>query len=208
MSQQSIFTIIKNRPPFLLAITMLMSVNSFGETNKPVADYLSVPGPIVFETKSFYLNWSSHPAASFYKQEYIPEGELANEYKTMLLLDVMTSAATIKTAVAQKLAELKQLKAANPLVNYATVDPKNGEYIIDFILTANAPNGSINIVERNVYRYKILVDKAGQKGVVLFGISTRAYGAGVDPFFASLKSTQNDLVKKVNLFKMPEITIR
>ena len=203
------FTIIKNRPAFLLAIMMLMSVNSFGQTNKPVTDYLSVPGPIVFDTKSFYLNWSSHPTASFYKQEYIPKGEQANEYKTMLLMDVMTGGATVKAAVAQKLAELKQLKAANPLVNYSSVNnPKSGEYMIDFVLTANTPNGSVNIVERNVYRYKTFVDKAGHKGVVLFGISSRAYGAGVAPFFASLKSTQNDLVKKVNLFKIPEINIR
>lgn len=202
-------TIKKNRPAFLLAFTMLMSYFSFGQTMKPVADFLSVPGPIVFETKSFSLNWSSHPTANFYKQEYIPKGEQANEYMTMLLLDVMTGGATIKTAVAQKLAELKQLKAANPLVNYSTdKNPKNGEYMIDFILTANAPNGSVNIVERNVYRYKTLVDKAGHKGVVLFGVSTRAYGPEVAPFLDALKSTQNDLVKKVKLFKVPVITIR
>ncbi len=193
----------------MLATILIMSVNSFSQANKAATDYLTVPGPISFEQKVFNLNWSSHPSANFYKQEYIPKGESANEYKTMLLLDVLTGGTTVKDAVANKLAELKQMKAVNPMVKYSVINnPGTGEYLLDFVLTANAPNGTVNIAERNVYRYKSFANKAGQKGVVLFGVSTRGYGAGIAAFFASLKSNQNDLVKKVTAFKVPEITIR
>ena len=203
------FPKFKNKAALMLATVLIMSINSFSQANKPATDYLTVPVPVSFDQKVFNLNWSSHPSANFYKQEYIPKGESANEYKTMLLLDVMTGGATVKAVVENKIAELKQMKLANPLVKYSVINnPATGEYLLDFVLTANAPNGTVNIAERNVYRYKSFADKAGQKGIVLFGVSTRAYGAGVAAFFASLKSNQNDFVKKVTAFKVPEITIR
>ncbi len=101
------------------------------------------------------------------------------------------------------------MKESNPLVNYELIDnSKSGEYIIDFLLTANAPDGAISIAERNVYRYKSFTDKAGHTGVMLFGISNRVYGSDVNPFFTSLKSNRKDLMTKVAQAGIPEITIK
>ncbi|MEO6637530.1 MAG: hypothetical protein ABIN25_04595, partial [Ginsengibacter sp.] len=86
-------------------------------------------------------------------------------------------------------------------------NPKTGEYLIDFLLSANGADGSMNIVERNVYRYKSFTDKAGKAGVQLFGVSTRSYGADIDKFFAALKANRKDLINKVAQFKLPEIKI-
>lgn len=202
------FAIIQRRTVFLLATILLMSFISFAQTNKPVAEYLKVPGPIVFENTAFNLNWSSHPSANFYKQEYIAKGDDANQYKTMVLIDVVTGEVNIKNIVTAKVSELKKMKQSNPVINYEIINNAvTGEYILDFLLTANAPDGSISIAERNVYRYRLFTDKAGHKGVVLFGISTRAYGAAVKSFFTALKTTRKDLVSKVAKFKTPEISI-
>ena len=197
----------KQRPAFLMSTLVLMCVTSFSQSKQP-SDYFSVPGPIVFEQNSYNLNWSSHPSATYYKQEYIKKGEIAEAFKTMLMLEVLTEGVDAKTAVANKLAELKQMKASNPLVQYSELNnPNSGEYMIEFVLTANAPDGTVSIAERNVYRYKSYVGKSGKKGVALFAVSNRAYGKDVTAFFASLKSNQSILVTKVKSFKFPQITI-
>ena len=194
---------------FIMAV-VLISSTAYTQANKLLKDYLNIPGPVVFENKPFDLSWSGHAAANFYKQEYLPKNESANQYKTMILVDVVTGEAVIKNVVAAKVTELKQLKAGNPMVNYEAINnPATGEYMIDFVLTANAADGkSISIVERNVYRYKAFTNKLGQKGILLFGVSTRAYGADVAAFFTSLKASRKDLVKKVSAVQMPDITIK
>ena len=204
------FTIIKSRALFTLLAALAISGDALSQTNKPVTDYLNVPGPILFENKAFNLNWSSHPAANFYKHEYIVKGDLTEKYTSMILLDVVTGQENIKDVVSAKVAELKKMKEVNPVINYEVIsNPTTGEYIINFLLTANSPDGkNISIVERNVYRYKLVTGKSGQKSILLFGVSTRGYGEGVDKFFASLKANRKDLINKVAQFKLPEIAIK
>jgi hypothetical protein len=189
--------------------SLVLSIISNGQTKKPATDYLSVPGPIVFLDKSYVLNWSSHPTNNLYKQEYIVKGDLEDKYGTMILLDLIPSEPDIKKVVAAKIAEIKKIKEGNPVVNFESFDnPKTGEYMIDFLLTANSPDGkSIDIVERNVYRYKAFTDKSGRKGVLLFGVSTRSYGNDIDKFFATLKTNRKDLINEVSKFKIPDIAI-
>jgi len=197
-----------NKPFIFLLAVLAISASSFGQASKPT-EYLHVPGPIAFDSKAYMLTWSSHPAASFYKQEYLVKGEDVNSFRSMILIDVMTGNASIKNAVGAKIAELKKMKESNPVVNYEVIEnPKTGEYIIDFLLTANAPDGTFSIAERNVYRYKTINDKAGHNGVLLFGVSKRAYGPDINPFFASLKSNRKDLMNKVAAVVIPEISIR
>src|SRR6185295_11081977 len=119
--------------------------------NKATTDYLNVPGPIAFDQKSYNLSWTSHPADNFYKQEYLTKGDNADRFISMVLLDVITGDVNIRDIVASKVAELKKLKETNPVINYETLDnPKTGQYMIDFLISENAPNGDPGIVERNV----------------------------------------------------------
>ena len=101
------------------------------------------------------------------------------------------------------------MKETNPIINYEIIhNPKTDEYILDFLLTANAADGSISILERNVYRYKSFIDKAGNKSAMLFGVSVRAYGASAaNQFLISLKSNRKDLINKVSQYKIPSIKI-
>jgi hypothetical protein len=185
-----------------------MSTIAFAQSSKQVSEYLSVPGPIVFDGKSYNLIWSSHPAANFYKQEYIVKGDNVNKFKSMILMDVITGETNIKNVVGNKASELQKMKQSNPVVNYEVIEnPKTGEYMIDFLLSANGPDGTMSIVERNVYRYKTFADKAGHKGILLFGISTRGYDEDITSFFSALKTNRTDLISKVSSFKLPEISI-
>lgn len=189
-----------------LIIGILFSIISLGQTNKPATDYLKVPGPIVFNKSTYKLSWSSHPSAAYYKQEYLPAGNTANSFKKMILLEVLAGDSKPADLVNAKIAELKILKETNPVVNYETFQ-KNGEYMLDFLISENASDGKINILERNVYRYKSGVDKTGKKYVMLFGVSERSYGSESDSFLNALKKTRSVLTNAVATFLIPKITL-
>lgn len=198
----------KKQTILLLLISIFMATIVNAQTQKVPTDYVHVPGPVVFDNKAFNLNWSSHPSANFYKQEYIVKGDSPDKFKIMLLTDVVTGGPAIKDVVNAKVTELKGMKEANPIVNYELIsNPKTGEYMIDFLLSANDANGNMNIVERNVYRYRSFTDKGGRAGVQLFGVSTRSYGADITKFLVALKANRKDLVNKVAQFKLPEVKI-
>ncbi|MEO5943487.1 MAG: hypothetical protein ABIP30_03560 [Ferruginibacter sp.] len=199
---------MKNKQTILfILITFFMSATINAQAQVPPADYVHVPGPILFDGKAYSLSWSSHPASNFYKQEYLVKGDNPDRFKMMVLTDVVTGA-SIKDVVSAKINELKKMKAANPFVNYDVINnTKTGEYMIDFLLSANDANGNMNIVERNVYRYRALTDKTGKAGVQLFGLSTRSYGADINNFLVALKANRKYLVNKVAQFKLPEVKI-
>jgi len=194
---------------YIVLITLIMPVMIKAQTNKAATNYLNVTGPIVFDNKSFKLNWSSHPSANFYKQEYLTKGEDASKYKMMLLIDVTAGETNLKNVVSAKIAELKKMKEGNPMVSYEIIqNPKTGEYLLDFLLTANAADGTTSIVERNIYRYKTFTGKAGNKCVMLFAVSSRAYAKEVNSFFIALKANRKVLINEMAQCKMPEISIK
>jgi len=187
-------------------LSLLILLSSFAHGQKPV-DKLNVPGPITIGKKTHVLNWVSNPVAGFYKQEYIPAGDNENKFTSMVLIDVSLGDLKLKDIVDIKITELKKMKETNPMVNYE-VFQKNGEYLLDFLLSANSPDGkTIDIAERNVYRYKIFTDKAGKKGVLLFGVSVRSYGNDIDDFLKGLKTNKPTLLNEVAQFTMPVIIV-
>ena len=191
---------------FLSIFAILLFITPMVHAQTKATDYIGLPGPIVFSGVSYSLSWSSHPNATFYKQEYLAKGENPDRYKTMLMFDAVTGV-KIEDAVGTKINELKQMKQTNPIVNYKVLK-NNGEFILDFILSQNGANGKSEIVERNVYRYKTVTDKGGKKAVLLFGVSTRSYGSEVDRFLRDLKVTSSDLVNKVAAFTMPAVSLK
>jgi len=203
------FIQIKLKTFLLIATVFAISTITLAQTKKPATDYVSVQGPILFDSKSYYLNWSSHPTANFYKQEYLANGDNEGKYKTMILIDAVTGQQQLKDVVNAKVSELKKMKESNPIINYEIIqNPQTGESMLDFLLTANATDGSIKIIERNVYRYKSFTNQAGNNTVMLFGVSTRAYGAiAANQFLVSLKANRKELINKVSQFKIPDLNI-
>jgi len=181
---------------------------SNGQNNKAIMEYLNIPGPLTLNKTTFNLAWSSHPSASYYKQEYISSKDNLAKYSKMILVEVLISDAKPADLAKAKMDELKQLKVTNPIINYE-IFQKNGEIILDFLISENSQDGKqVNIIERNVYRYKSTTVKNGQKAVMLFGASERAYGNGVDAFLSSLKKTKSALLNSVAGFSIPLISIK
>lgn len=176
--------------------------------NAKPSDGLGVPGPISFQKQAYGLAWTSHPTATYFKQEYIPQGDTVERFKTMLLLEVLLEAVTPKDAAAAKLAELKRLKEKNPAVQCETFgNPKTGEYMIHFLVTAAAPDGRIGIAERNVYRYKTFTGSKGKTGLLLFGLSQRGYAGDASGFIADTKKNKAALVNEVAQMALPEVKL-
>ncbi|MBC7904005.1 MAG: hypothetical protein H7Y27_11305 [Gemmatimonadaceae bacterium] len=191
-----------------ILLSTMFADNLSAQAGKPVKNFLNVQGPLVFNKLPYQLKWSSHPSANYYKQEYINSNEDLNKFTSMIMLECLTGAATAKELIANKIAELKNMKAGNPYVNYESMyNAEKEEYILDFLVTANNPDGSIAIAERNIYRYKALPAASGQKGVLLFALSTRSYGKDVAKFLQNLKSSKADLSDKVRLFNIPAVKI-
>jgi hypothetical protein len=196
----------KNQIETILFV-FLFTTLAFGQTPKPI-NYLGAVEQISLDKISYDLAWSSYPLENYYKQEYLAKGDTIEKFKKLILLEFIKGEITVKEVVAYKVAELKRDKLSNPIVNYEVYTKKDGEVFMDFLVSENTPDGkSVKIVERNVQRYKSVVDKNGQKGVLLFGVSERAYGNDIHNFFLNLKENKIKLVKLVVDIEIPEIII-
>lgn len=192
----------------IVASLLLATVHSFGQTNKPVVNYLGIQGPIVFQKKSYQMVWSSHPDASLYKQEYLVGGDDFPNYKSMITIDFVIAATSVDDAVRTKLRELEQLKKTLD-VNYEVIgNAATGEKIIDCLLGQTAADDAKSIYEHDVYRFKAVTAKSGQKGIMLYALSNRAYGKDIQPFLTRLKTERKTLIADVAKVPVPGITIK
>ena len=188
-------------------LLLLIAVSFLGFTfknNKHDVKFLDVPGPLLFDSTYYDLAWSSHPSDNYYTQEYIPEGDSINNFNKMILINVMFSdSIKLDDVVASEIADLTKMQKENPVIQFKAYENKEtNEHMIDFLLSQNELVGDhLKLVERNVYRYKQFTNKSGQKGILLFGVSTRSYGNDIYNFFDDLKEHRTDMVTKVgNLY--------
>lgn len=166
-------------------------------------DRLSVPGPIDFNAVSYRLSWSSHPSPDHYKQEYLPAGQTSEHFERMVLIEAVAQGVDVNGAVSAQVNMLNQRKSADPTVNFAILrNPTNGEVILDFILSAQNDKGE-SVVEWNAYRYASLKGKNGNSGVLLFGISRRAYGDDTGVFLRGLKTQRLAEINGLASYKLP-----
>lgn len=194
--------------PLVAASLLLASVQGFGQGNKPAVNYLGIPGPIVFQKKDYRMVWSSHPDASLYKQEYLVAGDGFPEYKSMITIDFVVSPAHVDDAVKTKVRELEQLKKTLD-VHYEVIgNAATGEKIIDCLLGQTATDDAKRIYEHDVYRFKTVTAKSGQKGILLYALSNRAYGKDIEQFLIRLKAERKTLIADVAQAPIPDITIK
>jgi hypothetical protein len=168
-------------------------------------DRLSLPHSIEFNGESYRLSWSSHPKPYYYKQEYLPPSQMSERFQRMVLIEATVRDADINGAVAAQVSMLNKRKATDPTVNFAIFkNPKNDEIILDFILSAQNPKGE-DVVEWNAYRYAALKGKNGASGVLLFGISRRAYGDDTANFLGRLKSARPAEINALATYPLPVV---
>lgn len=169
-----------------------------------VANYLQTEKTIKFDNEDYNLVWSSHPNEMYYKQEYLPQGETLEKFKSMVTIDFLKGDFKVNDLVSMKVQELENAKKSNPIINY-TILEKDGETIIDFLMSVNSEDGKkLLVVERNIYRY-LNIETEKTKGLLLFAVSKRAYENEIDNFFKALKKNKNNLIIKVGNVKIPEI---
>ena len=167
-------------------------------------ELIGVPGPISFEGKTFDLTWSSHPSPTYYKQEYVPDGQAVESYVEMFMIDVLTTGETPESASAAMIAGLDQRKTGgDPVVNYAIIEnTATGELVLDF-LVSDTSSGEI-IVEWNAYRYSPTADG----GLTLFAISRRGYGDdGAKQFLSTLTNWRQASIQALATMDLPPIAI-
>ena len=186
-------------------VLFLMLMVQFFMAQKKVEDYLHLGDKYRFDNKDYELVWSSHPASNFYKQEYILPNENVEKYKRLILIDFIEGDLNPKDVLSGLANSLENSKKQNPVINYKVYE-KNNEYMIDFIMSENSQDGKeILILERNVYRY-FRINTPKRKGVLLFGISDRAYTKKeMDNMFSVLKNKKFDLVNKIIQIEVPKI---
>ncbi|WP_332686165.1 hypothetical protein [Devosia sp.] len=164
-------------------------------------DAIGAPGPIVFEQTRFELAWTSHPTPTYYKQEYLPQGQALESYGEMFMVDMLTEGATPESAAADMIAGLEQRKASDPVVNYDMIaNEATGEIIFDFLLSD--ASGDTVIVEWNAYRYVPLGDS-----LALFAISRRGYGDDASAFIGSLKDWRSATIQSLAVMDLPDIAL-
>ena len=186
-------------------VLFLILMVQFFMAQKKVEDYLHLGDKYRFDNKDYELVWISHPASNFYKQEYILPNENVEKYKRLILIDFIEGDLAPKDVLSGLANSLENSKKQNPVINYKVYE-KNNEYMIDFIMSENSQDGKeVLILERNVYRY-FRINTPKRKGVLLFGISDRAYTKKeMDNMFSVLKNKKLDLVNKVIQIEVPKI---
>ena len=186
-------------------VLFLMFIAQFVMAQNKVEDYLHLGSKYRFDNKDYELVWSSHPASNFYKQEYILPNENVEKYKRLILIDFIEGDLNPKDVLSGLANSLENSKKQNPVINYKVYE-KNNEYMIDFIMSENSQDGKeVLILERNVYRY-FRINTPKRKGVLLFGVSDRAYTKKeMDNMFSVLKNKKLDLVNKVIQIEVPKI---
>ena len=187
-----------------LVLFLMLMVQFFMAQNK-VEDYLHLGDKYRFDNKDYKLVWSSHPASNFYKQEYILPNENVEKYTRMIMIDFLEGDLTPKDAISNNVNNLENSKKQNPIINYQMYE-REDEYMLDFIISKNSQDGKeVLILERNVYRY-FRINTPKRKGVLLFGVSDRAYTKKeMDNMFSVLKNKKLDLVNKVIQIEVPKI---
>ena len=188
-----------------LLFTHVMLDNVGVARSDSAVDRLSLPDSIEFNGESYRLSWSSHPNPNYYKQEYLPPGQTSERFQRMVLIEAIVRGVDVNGAVNAQVTMLNKRKSADPTVNFALLrNPKNDEIILDFILSAQDSKGA-DIVEWNAYRYAALRGKGGVSGVLLFGISRRAYGDGATDFLRRLKSARPAEVNALATYPLPVV---
>ena len=167
-------------------------------------DRLGVPGPVAFEGQNYALAATAHPQPDYFKQEYLPAGQGPDTYTHMFLIETLTEGATPKDAAASQIAMLNERKTkGDPLVNHeVSINDATGEVFLDFLLSGSS-NGKV-VVEWDAYRYVPI--KGEKPGVVLYGVSRRAYGeTNGRAFLSGLKDQRSNTLKTLTSFDVPEI---
>lgn len=176
------------------------------DTSKAANDYMHVPGPIQLRQDRYLLAWSSHPDPKYFKQEYLPAGQVPEHYTEMILVEVALGNYEAHSIALAKAKEINARKTSDPFAQYNVDENKaTGEVLLDFIMSQG--EGDQTIVEWNIYRYRTKTDETGQAGIALLGWSRRAYGNKAQAFADDLKTNRREYVVPFMQLPFPQVMV-
>lgn len=191
-----------------LSTLILMSFQGMAQTKKAAVNYLGIQNVLSLQKNTYQLAWSSHPESLFFKQEYLAPGDDFPNYNKMISVDFAITESNIDQVVVGKMRELEQLKRPNIDVKFEIlVNSVSGEKILDCLISQTAADENNSLVERDIFRFKTVKAKSGQRGIILLAASTRKYGKDIRPFLTKLKTEKQILISEVAKFPMPEPNI-
>lgn len=161
-----------------------------------VTDYLGLPGPIELGGQSYVLAWSSSPQDNYIKHEYVPEGQVLEQFEDMVIVEILIAPFRPIDTMAMQVEHLNQTRGEDPVFNFDMLhNETNGEAVLDFLLSEQDAEGEY-MIEWNAYRYAPYENAEGETGVLLFAISHRAYGNDASQAFlenlGALRSSEID----------------
>jgi hypothetical protein len=185
--------------PLALATFALMAMPIAAQTER-----LGVAGPIAFEGQDYALAWSAQPSTGYFKQEYVPEGQVVETYEQMFLVEAVTGPISPRDAAASQVRTLEARRGADPVRNYQLMQNEtSGEVLLDFLISDLKADPVV--VEWNAYRY---VSLPSGEGVALFAISKRGYGDdGARAFMTALGEMRTEAINALAAYQLPKVTI-
>lgn len=184
-----------------------LTLTSFMKSDE-VVNYYSIPKTVKFNKLNYQLSWSAHPTTSYYKQEYLPQGETGDHFNNMIMIDFIQTGASVKEAVTAQVNKILERKKTDAVCNYeVNENPDGTEFILDFLMS-ESKGSEMNLLEWSAYHYKAYTDQAGHRGILLFGICHRAYGEETGAMLKGLKTYRTPNINELIGYPMPEIQIK
>ena len=175
-----------------ISLTLIALISCLTIFSQETIDYLNVGKTVAFGKQKFNLAWTSHPTDYYYIQEWLPEGEIFDNYSQMFTVSLhLSEELTPSIAVQNKAAELDERGKNDKICRYNIFENED-EYIIDF-LVSEKENDNLKIVEHDVHHYK-QVTINGKKALQLTFISERSYGDDIMPFITELIERRQNVI--------------
>lgn len=174
-------------------------------TMNDIIDYLSTGSELSFNNEKYNLAWSSHPNATYFKQEYLRKSDKLEKYEKMILVEAIKTTLNPEKASQMKINELTNLKKINPIVNFKQVQSSNqNDKIISFTISGG------NILEWNVYKYQ-QQQIENENMVILYAYSYRNYVStkeDVTKFMDYVKNNENKMIETITKTNIPKVKIK
>ncbi|MBA0882404.1 hypothetical protein [Flavobacterium undicola] len=174
-------------------------------TMNAIIDYLSTGSELSFNNEKYDLAWSSHPNATYFKQEYLRKSDKLEKYEKMILVEAIKTTLNPEKASQMKINELDNIKKVNPIVNFKQVQVSNqNDKIISFTISGG------NILEWNVYRYQ-QQQIENENMIILYAYSYRNYVStkeDVTKFMNYVKNNENKMIETITKTNIPKVKIK
>ncbi len=157
------------------------------------------------DSAAYSLSYSAEPVKDYIKQEYLTKTETLDSFKTKIIVDLKLNDTSVANLVNGMTTLLGQRQQADKTCQFQLAENEtNGEYVLDFMFKDLNEKGT-EMLEWNVFRYLKFTAKNGKQGIMIIGITKRAYGSDIPEFLKNINATKKKYVSLITKIVLPEI---